>query len=153
MHDAEVRTGTSPCNYQVLWFMEVEASSVEEAANHAHKTQKTQNASTAQYRAQRTRERASEVSPADLAPLELLSEREREVAKLVAGGVSNAEIAARLGITLRTVKAHLSQIFQKLGVRNRINLMVVLLRAGGMDPAATPGPSHQPTAQNNVVLG
>jgi DNA-binding NarL/FixJ family response regulator len=75
------------------------------------------------------------------------------VAKLVAGGASNAEIAERLGIALRTVKAHLSQVFQKLGVRNRINLMVVLLRAGGIDPAVTPIPFHQQAAQNDVVLG
>jgi DNA-binding CsgD family transcriptional regulator len=68
-------------------------------------------------------------------------------------GASNAEIAARLGITLRTVKAHLSRVFQKLGVRNRVNLMVVLLRAGGIDPAVTPIPFHQQTAQNDVVLG
>ena len=152
MHDSEVRTGTSPC-YRALWSMEVEASSVEEAAFRAYKTQKTQNASTAQYRVQRAGEQASEVSLADLAPLELLSDREREVAKLAAGGASNAEIAERLGIALRTVKAHLSQVFQKLGVRNRINLMVVLLRAGGIDPAITPGPSHQPAAHNDVVLG
>ena len=153
MHDAEVRAGTSPCNYRVLWSMEVEASSVEEAAFGAYKTQQTQNASTAQFRIQCAGEQSSEVTMADLAPLELLSDREREVAKLVAEGASNAEIAERLGIALRAVKAHLSQVFQKLGVRNRINLMVVLLRAGGVDPAVTPSPSHQPAAQNDVVLG
>jgi DNA-binding NarL/FixJ family response regulator len=145
MHDAEVRAGTGLCNYRVLWSME--------AAFRACKTQKTQNASTAQYRVQRAGEQASEVSLADLAPLELLSDREREVAKLAAGGASNAEIAELLGIALRTVRAHLSQVFQKLGVRNRINLMVVLLRAGGIDPAVTTSPSHQPAAQNDVVLG
>lgn len=153
MHDAEVRAGTGLCNYRVLWSMEVEASSVEEAAFRAYKTQKTQNASTAQYRVQRAGEQASEVGLADFAPLELLRDREREVAKLAAGGASNAEIAELLGIALRTVRAHLSQVFQKLGVRNRINLMVLLLRAGGIDPAVTPSPSHQPAAQNDVVLG
>ena len=152
MHDAEVCVGTSLRNYQVLWSMEVEASSVEEAAFRAYKTQKTQNTSTAQYRVQHAGEQASEVSLAYLAPLKLLSDREREVAKLVAGGASNAEIAERLGIALPTVKAHLSHVFQKLGVRNRINLMVVLLRAGGIDPAVPPG-SSQPAAQNDAVLG
>jgi DNA-binding NarL/FixJ family response regulator len=130
MHDAEVRIGNSLCNYQVLWSMGFEASSVEEAAFRAYETQKTQNASTAQCRIQCVGEQPSEVSLADFAPLELLGGREREVAKLVAGGASNAEIAERLGIALRTVKAHLSRAFQKLGVRNRINLMVVLLRCG-----------------------
>jgi DNA-binding NarL/FixJ family response regulator len=152
MHNVELRTGTSPCNYPVLWSIEVEASSVEEAAFRAYTTQKTQNASTSQCRVQRAGEQVSEVSLADLAPLELLSDREREVAKLVAGGASNAEIAERLGIALPTVKAHLSHVFQKLGVRNRINLMVVLLRAGGIDPAVPPG-SSQPAAQNDAVLG
>jgi DNA-binding NarL/FixJ family response regulator len=70
----------------------------------------------------------------------------------VAGGASNAEIAERLGIALRTVKAHLLQVFQKLGVRNRINLMVVLLRTGGIDPAVTPITFHQQAAQNDVYL-
>jgi DNA-binding NarL/FixJ family response regulator len=151
MHDAEVCAGTGPRNYQVLWSMEVEASSVEEAAFRAYKTQKTQNASTAQYRVQCTGEQASEVSLANLAPLELLSDRERQVVKLVAKGTSNAEIAELLGIALRTVKAHLSQVFQKLGVRNRINLIVVLLRAGGIDRDVRPASFQAP--QNHVVLG
>lgn len=51
-----------------------------------------------------------------------LSEREREVAQAVAGGASNKEIADRLGITERTVKAHLGAIFEKLGVRDRLQL-------------------------------
>ncbi|PKO46491.1 MAG: helix-turn-helix transcriptional regulator [Betaproteobacteria bacterium HGW-Betaproteobacteria-4] len=52
----------------------------------------------------------------------LLSERESQVAKLVAGGASNKEIADQLAITERTVKAHLSAIFEKLGVRDRLQL-------------------------------
>lgn len=52
----------------------------------------------------------------------LLSERESQVAKLVAGGASNKEIAERLVITERTVKAHLSAIFEKLGLRDRLQL-------------------------------
>ncbi|PKO37570.1 MAG: hypothetical protein CVU33_12490 [Betaproteobacteria bacterium HGW-Betaproteobacteria-6] len=52
----------------------------------------------------------------------LLSEREAQVAKRVAGGASNKEIADQLAITERTVKAHLSAIFEKLGVRDRLQL-------------------------------
>lgn len=51
-----------------------------------------------------------------------LSERERQVAKLVAGGASNKEIAAQLNISERTVKAHMSAIFDKLAVRDRLQL-------------------------------
>ncbi len=52
----------------------------------------------------------------------LLSEREAQVAKLVAGGSSNREIADGLAITERTVKAHLTAIFEKLGLRDRLQL-------------------------------
>jgi DNA-binding NarL/FixJ family response regulator len=54
--------------------------------------------------------------------LELLSERERQVARMVAGGASNKEIADRLAIAERTVKAHLTAIFEKTGVRDRLQL-------------------------------
>jgi len=55
-----------------------------------------------------------------------LSAREMEVARKVAAGLSNKEIAASLGITERTVKAHLGAIFEKLGVRDRLQLMLRL---------------------------
>lgn len=60
----------------------------------------------------------------------LLSERESQVAKLVAGGASNKEIADNLSITERTVKAHLSAIFEKLGLRDRLQLS---LRINGVN--------------------
>ena len=47
----------------------------------------------------------------------VLSEREVQVARLVAGGASNREVAEQLSITERTVKAHMSAIFEKLGLR------------------------------------
>lgn len=58
-----------------------------------------------------------------------LSDREREVARLVANGASNKEIADQLAITERTVKAHLGAIFEKLGVRDRLQLS---LRVNGL---------------------
>lgn len=59
----------------------------------------------------------------------LLSEREAAVARLVAGGASNKEVAAKLSITERTVKAHLSAVFEKLDLRDRLQLS---LRVNGV---------------------
>jgi DNA-binding NarL/FixJ family response regulator len=56
----------------------------------------------------------------------LLTERERQVASAVATGSSNKEIARKLGITERTVKAHTGAIFEKLGVRDRLQLSLVV---------------------------
>lgn len=55
-----------------------------------------------------------------------LSERERDVATRVAHGESNKEVARDLNITERTVKAHLTAVFEKLGVRDRLQLAVLL---------------------------
>jgi len=55
---------------------------------------------------------------------QLLSEREVQVARLVAGGASNKEVASQLSITERTVKAHLGAIFEKLSLRDRLQLSV-----------------------------
>jgi LuxR family maltose regulon positive regulatory protein len=52
---------------------------------------------------------------------EALSEREIEVLGLMATGTSNSEIAQELVITVNTVKKHISNIFSKLGVRNRLH--------------------------------
>ncbi len=55
-----------------------------------------------------------------------LTSRELMVAEQVAHGASNREIAAALNITERTVKAHLSAIFDKLGVRDRVQLALAM---------------------------
>jgi DNA-binding NarL/FixJ family response regulator len=59
-----------------------------------------------------------------------LSEREVQVARMVAAGASNKEIASRLAITERTVKAHLAASFEKLAVRDRLQLA---LRVNGRE--------------------
>ena len=59
-----------------------------------------------------------------------LSAREREVLALLGEGLSNKEIAARLGIALGTVKVHLRSVSRKLGARDRTHLAVIALRAG-----------------------
>lgn len=51
-----------------------------------------------------------------------LTDREKQVARTVASGASNKEIARALGITERTVKAHVGSIFEKLQVRDRLQL-------------------------------
>jgi len=58
--------------------------------------------------------------------LDSLSAREQEVAGLVGGGASNKEIARQLDITERTVKAHISSIFQKLELRDRLQLALMM---------------------------
>lgn len=63
-----------------------------------------------------------------------LSAREAEVAKAVASGLSNKEVADQLHISERTVKAHLGAIFEKLGVRDRLQLVLRLSR--GNQPGA-----------------
>lgn len=65
--------------------------------------------------------------------LACLTPREREVAQAVGRGISNKEAAHRLGISERTVKAHLSAIFEKLGVRDRLQLVVLLRQDSATD--------------------
>lgn len=60
--------------------------------------------------------------------LDMLSLRERQVAEAVARGSTNKEIARVMGITERTVKAHLSAAFEKLGVRDRMQLSLLVNR-------------------------
>lgn len=60
------------------------------------------------------------------AVLEKLTEREREVTEAIMTGATNKEIARSLNITERTVKAHLSSIFSKLGARDRMHLMLLV---------------------------
>jgi DNA-binding NarL/FixJ family response regulator len=50
---------------------------------------------------------------------EVLSDREREVIQLAAGGLGNRQIAATLSLSIRTVEAHFTSVFNKLGVANR----------------------------------
>lgn len=61
---------------------------------------------------------------------EILTEREREVLRLAACGMSNARIAERLFVSARTVQVHLTHIFNKLGVGSRTEAVIAGLRRG-----------------------
>jgi DNA-binding NarL/FixJ family response regulator len=66
------------------------------------------------------------VAPAIADRLATLTRREQEVARAIANGSSNKEIARQLGITERTVKAHTGSIFQKLNARDRLHLALMV---------------------------
>lgn len=59
--------------------------------------------------------------------MDTLTPRERQVALLVAEGLSNREIAQRLCIAVKTVENHLTIIYSKLGVKTRTQLICLLL--------------------------
>lgn len=61
--------------------------------------------------------------------LAVLSDREAQVAKIVAEGKSNKEVADQLHISERTVKAHMGSVFEKLHVRDRVQLVLLMSNA------------------------
>ena len=62
-----------------------------------------------------------------------LTDREQVVARVLASGATNKEIAARLGLREQTVKNRLSAIYGKLGLRNRLELAVYLSGTGATE--------------------
>lgn len=68
--------------------------------------------------------------------LQLLSRREKDILRLIAQGCANSEVAARLSIAEQTVKNHLSDIYLKIGIHDRVRMAVLLakLPADVLDP-------------------
>ncbi|RLV50122.1 DNA-binding response regulator [Nocardioides mangrovicus] len=63
--------------------------------------------------------------------LATLTDRERDVADAVGRGLSNADIARELHLSVPTVKAHVSRLFDKLAVENRVQIAIIVHDAGG----------------------
>ena len=82
-------------------------------------------------------------TPRSAAPKELaeLSERERDVFRLIARGLSNAEIGQELYISETTVKKHVTHILSKLGLRDRVQVVVLAYQTGVFEAEPTPSTS------------
>lgn len=76
----------------------------------------------------------------------LLSPREQEVLVLLTEGLSNAEIAAELDLAVNTVRNHVRNILEKLGLHNRVQAAVYAVRAGLLEQERGGGPSKQGSA-------
>jgi DNA-binding NarL/FixJ family response regulator len=62
--------------------------------------------------------------------LNAITGREREVLALIATGLSNSEIAARLSISEATAKTHVGHLLTKLSARDRVQLVILAFQAG-----------------------
>jgi DNA-binding NarL/FixJ family response regulator len=86
-------------------------------------------------------ERFAETLPAPderASELATLTERELEVLTLLAAGLSNGELAKRLFLSETTVKTHVSSLLRKLGLRDRVQAVVLAYEAGLVRPRSTP---------------
>lgn len=86
--------------------------------------------------------------PAPPKELDDLTERELDVFRLIARGLSNAEIGQELYISDTTVKTHITHILQKLSLRDRVQAVVLAYETGVLDAdAQTPRTRDEPAAR------
>jgi DNA-binding NarL/FixJ family response regulator len=104
---------------------DAEADDVVAAIRAAHRGEVHLDPKVAAYLARRVRERRSEAKPANE-----LTERERDVIRLVARGESNQAIADELGISERTARTHVSNILGKLGLASRTQAALWAIEQG-----------------------
>lgn len=76
--------------------------------------------------------------PLPAARLVRFSHREQQIVRFIVDGCSNQDIARRLDLRLQTVKNHLSRIYRRLGVPNRVQLAVLAVGQGIGGPQAQP---------------
>ncbi|WP_169802005.1 helix-turn-helix domain-containing protein, partial [Streptomyces phaeochromogenes] len=77
-------------------------------------------------------------APIPATALDVLTDREREVLALVAGGLFNEDIAARLYVSPLTAKTHVNRAMTKLGVRSRAQLVILAYESGLVRPGDAP---------------
>lgn len=88
-----------------------------------------------------SRQQAASISVTDARGVNLLSKREEDVVRLLMEGLPNREIAAALKLSEHTIKNYLFRIFDKLGVSNRMELMLYAMRS--LKPQESISPSHE----------
>jgi DNA-binding NarL/FixJ family response regulator len=79
-------------------------------------------------------EEGNPAAPGAADPYDVLTDREKQVLKLVAEGKSNKEVAELLGISVKTAMSHRERVMEKLGLHNRTDLIRFALKAGVIAP-------------------
>jgi DNA-binding CsgD family transcriptional regulator len=93
------------------------------------------------------------VEPQDKAPIEGLSRREREIARLLVAGYSGVNVAAISGLSENTVRTYVRRLYHKLGVANRADLVRKLMSPTDATSRATPSSVLAPPPDSSLVDG